>query len=79
MVFDHNGFAGYPHSLVKQPHGILGVMQHIYKHHGIKGRIAMGNRLAVECFDRDMGLPSDDDVDASQIDVGTLLLDEMGD
>ena len=59
VIFDHNGFAGCPHSLVKQPHRILRVMKHIDKHHSIKSRIAIGNRFAVECFDRDMGLPSD--------------------
>ena len=50
MILDHNGFAGCPHGLVKQPHRILGVMQHIDKHHGIKRCIAIGNHLAVECF-----------------------------
>ena len=52
MILDHNGLAGCPHGLVEQPHRILGVMQYIDKHYGIKRRIAIGNRLAVECFDR---------------------------
>ena len=65
MILDHNGFSGCSHGLVEQLHRIIGVMKYIDKHHGIKSRIAIGKRFAVECFDRDMGLPADDDVEAS--------------
>jgi hypothetical protein len=73
VIFNHNSFASRAHGLVEQLHRLLRMMQYIDKHHGIKRRIIIGDHLAVEGFDRDMGLASDEDIEASQSQVGAPL------
>jgi hypothetical protein len=78
VVFDHDGVTSCARGLVEQPHRVLRMMQHIDKQYDIKRCIAIGNADAVERFDRNMGLPSDDDVKALHIDVRAPLHEPTG-
>src|SRR5262245_43539978 len=73
VILDHYGFASHSQSFTKQNHWIQCMMEHVYKHHSIKGRIVIRYDLAIELVYWNMDAISNQDIDSTQCDVRAIL------
>ena len=77
MILDYDCATGDTARFTKEDHRIVSVMEHIDEHHDVDAGIVSGNHLTVKALYWDMLIGSNQNIDAAQVKIRSLLQNEM--